>query len=288
MLVAAPGIIPAHGGSERPGAAAVPVGPVEAAVSAPRWTGPRGPLMLQAMTPLRRLLGLLAFAVTPAVLMMPAGAVLLAQTAAPAAAAGDTVPGESGIFIIRHAGDTVATERFSRTATTLHGTLAIRNAKGTLQAYQAVVAPDASVPLIEVTVREIQDSGRTNGQDPAARAGHLQGGQRGGGRHQGSRGIQTRVFGTERGAVPYLNLCFALLEQAVRRWRAAAPVSSRGAVLQPRRRADGGRQGLEARCRLAFDRDRKRGVPSQGGRGGRVLGGTIPAQQLVAERVAGS
>ena len=127
-----------------------------------RWTGSRVSLMLQAMTPLRRVLGFLAFAVSPAVPVMPAGAVLLAQSAAPVPAAGDTVAGDSGVFIIRHAGDTVATERFSRTATSLHGTLAIRDAKGTLEAYEAVVAPDASVPLIEVTVRESQDSGRTN------------------------------------------------------------------------------------------------------------------------------
>src|SRR5207245_8340863 len=40
------------------------------------------------------------------------------------------------------------------------------------------------------------------------------------------RGLQTRVFGTERGVIPYLNLSFALLEQAVRRSRAAAPGSS--------------------------------------------------------------
>ena len=32
-----------------------------------------------------------------------------------------------------------------------------------------------------------------------------------------SQNIETRVFGTERGAIPYLNMSFALLEQAVRR-----------------------------------------------------------------------
>ena len=31
------------------------------------------------------------------------------------------------------------------------------------------------------------------------------------------QGIETRVFGTQRGAIPYLNISFALLEQAVRR-----------------------------------------------------------------------
>ena len=65
------------------------------------------------------------------------------------------------------------------------GTLAIRNAKRTLQAYQAVVAPDASVPLIEVTVREASGHRRDEvGSGPTARPGDLQGGQRGGGRRQ--------------------------------------------------------------------------------------------------------
>jgi hypothetical protein len=243
--------------------------------------------MLQAMTPLRRLLGFLAFVVTPATPVMSPGAALLAQSAAPGAAAGDSVAGESGVFIIYHAGDTVATERFSRTATTLHGTLAIRNSKGTLQAYQAVVAPDASVPLIEVTVRESQDSGQTNGrilqrarvifkEDSAAVD------------DMGSHGIQTRVLGTKRGAVPYLNLSFALLEQAVRRWRATAPVATRVPFFNL-----GGGQTVDAMVsKLGAD-----SVTMMIGSvefhlkvdaSGRVLGGTIPAQQLVAERVAGS
>jgi hypothetical protein len=243
--------------------------------------------MLQAMTPLRRLLGFLAFAVTPAVPGTPAGGVLLAQSAAPEAAAGDTVPGERGVFIIRHAGDTVAIERFSRTATTLEGTLAIRNAVGTLQAYQAVVAPDASVPLIEVTVRESQDSGRTNGRilqrarvifkEDSAAVDDI-----------GTRGMQTRIFGTERGAVPYLNLSFALLEQAVRRSRATAPEATQVPFFNL-----GGGQTVDARVsKLGADsltmvigsvefRLRVDGA-------GRVLGGAIPAQQLVAERVSGS
>jgi hypothetical protein len=242
--------------------------------------------MLQAMTPLRRRLGFLAFAVTPAAPMMSAGAVLLAQSAA-RASAGDTVPGESGVFIIRHAGDTVATERFSRTATTLQGTLAIRNSKGTLQAYQAVVAPDASVPLIEVTVRESKDSGRTNGRilqrarvifrEDSAAVDDI-----------GSQGIQTRVLGTERGAVPYLNLSFALLEQAVRRWRAAAPVTTQVPFFNL-----GGGQTLDARVSKLGSDSISMAIGSvefhlRVDAAGRILGGTIPSQQLVAERVAGS
>jgi hypothetical protein len=276
----ATGIIPPHRGSDPSEAARQP------AVRA-RWTGPRVSLMLQAMTPLPRLLGFLAVAVVVAVPVMPAGAVLLAQSAAPETTAGDTVPGESGVFIIRHAGDTVATERFSRTATTLHGTLAIRNAKGTLQAYEAVMAPDASVPLIEVTVRETQDSGQTNGRilqrarvifkEDSAAVDDI-----------GTHGMQTRIFGTERGAVPYLNLSFALLEQAVRRSRATTPEATQVPFFNL-----GGGQTVDARVSKLGADSVSMAIGSVEFRlrvdtAGRVLGGTIPAQQLVAERVSGS
>ena len=60
---------------------------------------------------------------------------------------------DSGTFVIRHARDTVATEQFRRTDTKLEGTLSIRNAKATSHRWTAVVAPDATLPLIEVTVR---------------------------------------------------------------------------------------------------------------------------------------
>ena len=77
-----------------------------------------------------------------------------------------------------------------------------------------------TLPLIEVTVREGADTGQTKArivqrarvifkEDSAAVD------------EMGDGGIQTRVFGTEAGAIPYLNLSFALLEQAVRRARAA-------------------------------------------------------------------
>ena len=222
---------------------------------------------------------------------MPGGSVLLAQSAAPGASAAQAAPGDSGVFIIRHAGDTVATERFFRTATTLSGTLSIRNTSGTLQAYEAVVAPDASVVLIQVTVRESPDSGRASGpptgrvvqrarvifKEDSAAVDDIT-----------NQGMQTRIFGTERGAVPYLNLSFALLEQAVRRARATAPEATQVPFFNL-----GGGQTLDAKvARLGTDsltmaiggvEFHLRVDPS-----GRVLGGTIPAQQLVAERVGGS
>jgi hypothetical protein len=123
---------------------------------------------------------------------------------------------DSGTFVIRHNDSTVATEKFSRTETTLDGTLRLVNAKNTFHQYNVVVAPDATVPLVEVTVRQDADSGRVKArqlsvtrvifkEDSAAVDAVI------------GETIQTRVFGTQRGAVPYLNMSFALLEQAVRR-----------------------------------------------------------------------
>jgi hypothetical protein len=216
----------------------------------------------------RLCLVLLAFAVSQ----------VAAQTAARPAA-------DSGMFVIRRGGDTVATERFSRTATSLQGTLALRNAKGTSQAYEAVVAPDASVPLIEVTVREDADSGRVKGKvvqqarvifkEDSAAVDDVTG-----------HGMQTRVFGTQRGAVPYLNLSFGLLEQAVRRSRAAA---AKGPGKVPLFNLGGG-QTLDASV-SALGADslavaigsvefHLRVDPT-----GRVLGGRIPSQQVVADRI---
>ncbi|MBA3520993.1 MAG: hypothetical protein H0T90_00620 [Gemmatimonadales bacterium] len=125
---------------------------------------------------------------------------------------------DSGTFVIRHSGDTVATESFARTETSLRGTLAIKNYRSTSQRYSAVVAPDLTLPLIEITVREDADSGRVKAKlvqrarfifrDDSAAVDAVIG-----------QSIQTRVFGTQRGAIPYLNMSFALLEQAVRRAR---------------------------------------------------------------------
>ena len=142
---------------------------------------------------------------------------LLALPAAPLAA---QTPVDSGTFVVRHGEDTVATERFTRRDTNIEGVLAIRNYRNTSQRYTAVIAPDATVPMIDVAVREDSDSGRVKQklvqrarvifrEDSAAVDAII------------SQNIETRVFGTQRGAIPYLNMSFALLEQAVRRTRTA-------------------------------------------------------------------
>jgi hypothetical protein len=231
--------------------------------------GTRGLRYPAAMPPPNRyLLGLIGALVTPAALR--------AQS-----------PADSGTFVIRRSGDTVATERFSRTATVLEGTLAIHNAQSTSQAYRAVIGPDATLPMIEVTVRQDTDSGRTRGhtvqqarvifKEDSASVDDING-----------RGLQTRILGTRRGAIPYLNLSFALLEQAVRRSRAGATPAAAvpffnlgGGQTVDGKVASMGNDSLsvaigtvEFHLRVAPD--------------GRVLGGRIPAQNVVVDRIGGS
>ena len=195
---------------------------------------------------------------------------------------GQTVA-DSGVFVVRHGADTVATERFSRKVTNLEGVLAIHNSRNTSQRYTAVIAPDATVPLIDVAVREDSDSGRVKQklvqrarvifrEDSAAVDAVI------------SQNIETRVFGTERGAIPYLNMSFALLEQAVRRIR--SPGAPTGAV--PVFNLGGG-QTLSAKVQpvgkdsLALDIGKvefRLRVDEQG----RVLGGAIPSQNVLVDR----
>ena len=193
------------------------------------------------------------------------------------------VGADSGMFIIRHARDTVAVERFTRAAIKLEGTLTLRNAKRTSERYSAVIAPDATVPLIEVTIHEGVDTGTIRAkvvqrarvifkEDSAAVD------------EMSDAGLMTRVFGTEEGAVPYLNLSFALLEQAVRRAR-VTPERSQVAFFNL-----GGGQTLKARISplgtdsLTLDIGDIR-YHLRVDRQGRVLGGRIPVQNVIVERM---
>ena len=188
---------------------------------------------------------------------------------------------DSGTFIIRHGSDTVAIERFNRAPTKLEGTLALLNSKRTSERYSAVIAPDATLPLIEITVREGVDSGTTKArivqrarvifkEDSAAVD------------EVGDAGLTTRLFETEEGALPYLNLSFALVEQAVRRGRIkggsdVAFFNLGGGQTLIAKLSAQGTDSLrldigDVRYHLRVDRQ------------GRVLGGRIPVQDVVVER----
>jgi hypothetical protein len=190
---------------------------------------------------------------------------------------------DSGTFVVRHSGDTVATETFSREATTIHGTLSLHNANHTFHRYTAVLAPDASVPMIDVSVREDADSGRVKAKlvqrarvifkEDSAAVDAIMG-----------QSIETRVFGTEAGAIPYLNLSFALLEQAIRRSR--APGATPGQI--PFFNLGGGQTvsgtlkpvGSDSMALAIGDVEFRLRVDPQG----RVLGGGIPTQDVVVDR----
>jgi hypothetical protein len=197
---------------------------------------------------------------------------LLAQTAA-----------DSGTFVVRHAGDTVATETFARGATSLQGTLTLNNFKHTFHRYTAVVAPDASVPMIDVALREDADSGRIKArllqrarvifrEDSAAVDAVI------------GQAISTQVLGTQAGAIPYLNMSFALLEQAVRRSRA------NGTPLRqlPFFNLAGGQTvsgtltpvGSDSLALAIGDVEFRLKVDPEG----RVLGGAIPSQDVLVDR----
>ncbi|HEU4524563.1 MAG TPA: hypothetical protein VFR62_06045 [Gemmatimonadales bacterium] len=188
---------------------------------------------------------------------------------------------DSGTFVVRHAGDTVATETFSRGATSIQGTLALNNYKHTFHRYTAVVAPDASVPMIDIALREDADSGRIKArllqrarvifrEDSAAVDAVV------------GQAISTQVLGTQAGAIPYLNMSFALLEQAVRRSRAGGGKQVPFFNLAGGQTVSGtltpvGTDSLalaigEVEFRLKVDPD------------GRVLGGAIPKQDVLVER----
>jgi hypothetical protein len=191
-------------------------------------------------------------------------------------------PPDSGSFVVRHAADTVAVEHFVRTATRLDGTLSLRNPKRTTEQYSAIIAPDATVPLIEVTVREGIDSGTVKAR-VVQRARVIFKGDSAAVDEVGSAGLMTRVFGTEGGAVPYLNLSFALLEQAILRQRKTAG-GSRLAFFNL-----GGGQTVEAQTSAVGadslnldigDISYQLVVDSRG----RVLRARIPSQDVSAER----
>lgn len=209
------------------------------------------------------------FAALALALAIPAS--LPAQTAA-----------DSGTFVVRHAGDTVATERFSRTPTHLEGTLALHNPKSTSQRYSAVVAPDATLPLIEVTVREGADTGAGKSK-VVQRARVIFKEDSVAVDEMSAAGLMTRIFGTERGAMPYLNLSFALLEQAVRRSRTMPTTDkiaffnlgggqTRSAMLSPLGTDSLNLDLGDVEFHLRVDA------------AGRVLGGRIPKQDLVVDR----
>lgn len=220
---------------------------------------------------------------------------MLAALAAPAtpqaSAGGATAAGvdDSGIFLVRRGADTVATEEFSRSGVAVEGRLLFKAHKFLSERYRIVVAPDGTVPLVEVTVRNGPDSGTVQAKftqrtrvvfrDDSVAVDDM-----------GGRGLKTLVLATEPGAMPYLNLSFAMLEQAVRRSRT---LGAAGAEVPFFNLSGTDRQGGQTvrgkvtpvgtdsvTVAIGSVEFRLRVDPE-----GRLLGGGIPAQNLSVERV---
>ncbi|HZE74402.1 MAG TPA: hypothetical protein VE091_03770 [Gemmatimonadales bacterium] len=218
---------------------------------------------------------------------MPTSLLLaLLLLAAPGLVAAQT--GAKSRFVIRRGADTVATEELDRTDTELHGTLAIRGVKGS-ESYRAVVAPDATIALIEVTVREGADTGGVKAhvaqttriifRNDSVAVDDVTG-----------HGLDTRILPTQQGAVPYLNLSFGLLEQAIRRAAVLGKDSARVAFfnLSGSRSQGGGATVVGTVTRVAADSvtldlgsvEFRLQIDPQG----RLISGGIPAQRLSIER----
>ncbi len=191
------------------------------------------------------------------------------------------LPVDSGGFVIRLDADTVAIERFSRDGELLQGELLLRLQGNNRENYRAITAMDASVPLVEVIVRrgnnppDAPPSQRTRlifKEDSVAIDDVT------------SHGLETRVLQTERGAIPYLNLSFALLEQATRR------AFARGAdtVSVPFFNLGGGQTLVGTVSRLTADSMQlSLGTVDfylRVGENGRIMEASIPSQRLTATR----
>lgn len=134
--------------------------------------------------------------------------------ALPAALAAQTPVADSGSFTVIEGKDTVVVETFSRAGDQLRGLLVRRAAEGRREKYTATVLPDGTMPLLEFSVWQGSDPEAAHArqivrvifkEDSVAVD------------DANSAGMITRLFETEPGAVPYLNLSFAFLEQATRR-----------------------------------------------------------------------
>jgi hypothetical protein len=218
---------------------------------------------------------------------MRAYLLLLLLLAAPPALAAQTP--EKSVFLIRRGNDTVATEALSRTPTELTGTITFHRADPVSEWYHAVVGPDATVPLLEVNVREGVDTGLVRAR-VSERTRAIFRGDSVAVDDMTGHGMDTRVLPTQVGALPYLNLSFGLLEQAVRRATALGGNSVKVAFFNM---SGGPGQGGGATVVGTLSRVGADSVALDLGSvefrmrvdaTGRLLGGGIPAQGLSFER----
>ena len=144
--------------------------------------------------------------------------------------------------------------------------LCVHGSRNKFAALHAVVAPDGTVPLVEVTVREDADSGRSAGQVHPAHPCGLPGRQRCGGRRERARAPDPGARHRARG--------HAVHQPVVRAAGAggAAGAVAGGTAEVPFFNLSGGqkraaREGARGRDRFGDRGDRHGGVPAAGGPG---------------------
>ena len=213
-----------------------------------------------------------------------AGLVAASPLAAQAAAG---TPADSAGFIVMKNADTVAIERFERIDVTWKGTLALANKKDVADSWSIVTAPDGTVPLIEVMESQKPPDPRMKAR-VISRARIIVKGDSVSVDQMTPNGLVTRLFQSEEGVVPYLNLSFGMLEVGLRQAQVAAQKDSLG--LKVYFFNLGG--GQTVRGTLVQNADGK-AVLNIGevqfdlvmAPDGRLLSAAIPAQGLTVERI---
>ena len=152
-----------------------------------------------------------------------AGTPLVAQTTADA-------PADSAGFVVMKNADTVALERFARWDVTWKGTLALANKKDVADSWSVVTAPDGTVPLVEVMESQKPPDPRMKAR-VISRARIIVKGDSVSVDQMTPNGLVTRLFGSESGVVPYLNLSFGMLEVGLRQAQITAKRDSLGLVV---------------------------------------------------------
>lgn len=190
---------------------------------------------------------------------------------------------ESGVFLTTIGADTVLVERFTRSADSLHGEIAVRApGEGTTAqhlVYAVALAPQGIVTGVDLSMRVA---------GVVAQAAQVRLGRDSTGAYalfiQGAGDDTTRVA-TEPGAIPLINVSIALLEQVVRRARnipgdsVAVPLLSLegGETTRSHVRFDpaGGAELVTASERMQLEVDAA----------GRILAGGNPARGIRVERM---
>ncbi|HEX2189512.1 MAG TPA: alpha/beta hydrolase [Longimicrobiaceae bacterium] len=195
----------------------------------------------------------------------------------PAAAAAQTADG--GEWVVRRGGDTIATETYTRTPGRLRAELATRMPV-LRQRTDAELAPDATVPRMAFTVLP----GRAGEAEPTVSGAVVFRGDSALVEVRGPTAAPRQRFAPGDGALPYVNLSVALLEQTVRRARALGGSPARVPMLN----LSGGNTFTATVVFPSPDSATVEvgGVTLRFGAdaAGRLLGGCVPAQGITMER----